>query len=345
LLNQSYFSLADTTRCAYVVRKHLEIPASSAILVSPDTASLADYGFADMQNCVLGEGPALLDKIATVANDPALYKCICKAGHDLVHARYTHRSWRYLVDWYETVRARLPGEVVVQQGHFGPFAAVKGPAKPAVRDCSVPDNDMTAILRAARAAIFAGVKLDDAERSLREIAGWHVVSEPWLLLGVIALLNGQLETARDHFLQPAALQNSRHVTFDFAPGTLIAFDPVELAWLLFVAWLRHDADLVRLVDAHESLGMRHLALRRMRRLIAEADGVAPTEFAEPDGRLPKDRLSIHWLGQESTATWHALISRILAANGVRLPALSGMPPGAPCRGPDADRPARNAARY
>jgi hypothetical protein len=319
LLNQSHFSLADTTRCAYVVRKHLEIPASASVLVSPDTAPLADYGFIDMQNCVLGEGQVLLDKITTVANDPQLYQRIRQAGHDLVHARYTHHSWRYLVDWYECCRARRPGEDVVQQGLFGPFHAVAAPAGMAVRECPIPDNELTAVLRAARMAIYAGAGLDAAELALRDAAGWHLVAEPRLLLGVIALLRGRPASARDYFLQPAAQQDWRHGVHGFAPEIRIVFDPVELAWLLLVAWLMHDAVLVKLVDV-QGHGVRHLALRRMRWLVAKLEGAAQVDTDEPTVRLPGDRTSVHWLGQEDPATWRDLLSRILAANGAGVPA-------------------------
>jgi hypothetical protein len=319
LLNQSHFSLADTTRCAYVVRKHLEIPASCSVLVAPETGALGDYGFVDMRNCVLGEGMTLLNKIAAVANDAELYRRICQGGHELAHARYTHRSWRYLVDWYEACRARRPGEVVVQQGIFGPFRAVAGSAIPAVRDCAVPDNEITAILRAARAAIHAGAELDEAERSLRDITGIHLMADPWLLLGVIALLRGQKTEASGYFFQPAARQAQRHEEFGFASDTRIVVDPVELAFILLLAWLMRDAGLRNLVDA-QGQGVRHLALRRMRWLVDALDGKAQADAVEPGDVLPGDRTSIHWLGQEDTATWRGLMRRILAANAEPIPA-------------------------
>lgn len=63
LLNQSYFSLADGTRSDYCVRKHLEIPASFSVLVSPEFNELKKYGFKDMENCITGTGKVLLEKI------------------------------------------------------------------------------------------------------------------------------------------------------------------------------------------------------------------------------------------------------------------------------------------
>jgi hypothetical protein len=128
LLNRSHFSLADTTIFDYLVRKHLEIPASGAVLVSPDTSALKPYGFMDMENCILGEGSALLDKIEKVADDPTLYESIRKNGYELVHSRYSRKNWRGILDFYECLRTLKPGETIRQQGFLGPFRSVPADA-------------------------------------------------------------------------------------------------------------------------------------------------------------------------------------------------------------------------
>ena len=92
LLNQSYFSLADGTRSAYCVRKHIEIPASLSVLVSPEFDELKQYGFEDMKNCIMGTGKTLLEKIAALAADRELYQKMCWSGFNHVHKNYDYRK-------------------------------------------------------------------------------------------------------------------------------------------------------------------------------------------------------------------------------------------------------------
>ncbi len=309
-LNRSWFSLADSTRLDYVVRKHLEIPACGAVVIAPDSAALADYGLADMATCVTGSGSELLDKIAAVAADPALYEGIRQAGQRLVLDRHTPQRWRAITDWFAQRRRATPGEMVVQQGMFGPFHLV--PALPGTPRCAaMPNrpNEVTAILRAARTALLTGNCLDASESRLREAASWLAhLTEPWLLLGVIALLRGDGVEARRCLLRPSAIQFQRHAPHIAAEDARVCFDPVELAFLLLTATLLDDAALMRLAY-EQARDVDHLALRRMLRLLDEA----PEDPS--DTRRPGDRPSIHWLGQETPDEWRGLIARIFHAHG------------------------------
>jgi hypothetical protein len=324
LLNQCQFSLADTTRSHYLVTKHLEIPACGTILVSADTPPLAEYGFVDMQNCILGSGQALEDKIDFVARHPEHAERIRQAGHALVHDRYTYGAWRLILDWYETWRTRRPGESVVQTGLFGPFRtapARSGLARAQIGD--IPDNDITAVLRRARDAIYADGDLGEALASLSAVATWHFLAEPWLLGGIIQLLRGETQLARECFLRPVNLQAVRHGWFRISDDEAVCFDPVELAWLHLTGWLAKDAALSRMA-AEQASALRHVALRRMRHLIDALDRGAADAAGPPDQRRPDDHLSIHWIGQEDEATWQDLIARVLRAHRVaREPALAG----------------------
>ena len=314
LINQSWFSAADTMRFDAAVRKHLEIPAAGAVLVAPDTPALRDYGFVDMQNCVRGEGSALYDKMAMVARDRDLFHRICRAGHDLVHARYTRQSWRLIPDWYEARRTLQAGEMLRQQGQFGGFRAVPACAgTPAIADCRMADNPVGAVLREARAAIFSGAPLAPVQAALQEVASWIHLAEPWLLLGVAALLQGRAAEAKAAFLRPAQIQHGRHSYHQLAPHLLVCLDPVEMAWLLFTGFLTEDLALVQMVTP-QTQGVRHLSLRRVLWLLDGGD-LEQVRGRALDARLPDDRLSVHWIGQEDFATWRDLLRRILLAHG------------------------------
>ncbi len=314
-LNHSWFSLADSTRLDYMVRKHLEIPGCGAILIAPASAALADYGFADMVNCITGSGSDLTDKIAAVSADPGSYARIREAGHRLVHTRHTPGQWRGIVDWYEARRHARHGETVRQLGMFGNFEVVAG--CDAARCVGLPNrpNQLTTILAGAREAILTGGDLVAAAARLHDAASWlgHL-TEPWLLLGVIHLLRGDAAEARECLARPAAIQLQRHAPHIAAASDRVCFDPVELAFLMLTAALLDDEGLMRLAY-DEANGVNHLALRRMSRLLGDESDRGGAD----DTREAGDRPSIHWLGQEDTATWRDLVGRVLRAHRREVP--------------------------
>ncbi|MDR3449421.1 MAG: glycosyltransferase [Alphaproteobacteria bacterium] len=310
MINRSHFSLADSTHFDCLVRKHLEIPAAGSILIAPEANVLKPYGFRDMENCILGEGDVLFDKMAKVADDPALYEHIRRNGYDLVHARYTRQKWRGILDFYECLRALKPGETVRQQGILGPFVAM--PASSAPRNAIVADIPDSEISRTFKRWMSCILDPDGPSRAAAELAdapGWlfHMV-EPALLMGILMLLKGDIAHAKRLFLQPQEVRQSQ--------SGFPEYDPEEIAWLSLIAALTGDAALLDLTRK-ESAAMRHLSLRRMQwlgKVLASGGNAAnpPTNILR---RADTDQLSIHWSGQLDIAQWTALIARILTANG------------------------------
>ena len=309
MLNRSRFSLADPTREAYVVRKHLEIPAAGSVLVAPDFPELACYGFRDMQNCVLGSGVPLFDKIAAVANDPELYEKIRKNGQNLVHARHTRKTWRAIIEWYECHRCLRAGETVQQQGVLGPFKPVPGGTTlPALAADPLDDSDFSAAMRQSINFILRDQNLDGAAATLKTVAGWlgHL-HEPYVPLGIIELLRGQPGRAKEMFLTPYAIRAGRE-------GASY-FDPEEIAWLWMTGLILGDSTLINLATSKAD-GARHLSLRRMATVCTERTAgegpptVTPALLSRTDG----DQLSIHWTGQLEWCVWLDLVRRIMAAN-------------------------------
>jgi hypothetical protein len=306
MLNRSRFSLADATRESYVVRKHLEIPAAGAVLVAPDFPELASYGFRDMENCVLGSGAPLFNKIAKVANDPGLYEAIRIGGQKLVHALHTRKTWRWIIDWYECQRSLRPGESVQQQGVLGSFVAVTA-GEAALNSEPLGESEFSVAMKKAMSLIANGGDLNGADAILKMVASWlpHL-NEPYIPMGLIALLRGQAAQAKEVFLTPHAIRMKREgVTW---------FDPEEIAWLWMTGVILGDQGLVNLAAA-ESGGVEHLSLRRMavvRAMSAGADVASEIEsvLRKRDG----DRLSIHWTGQLEWPVWLDVVKRVLAAN-------------------------------
>ncbi len=308
-LNRSRFSLADTTRLDYAVFKHLEIPASGSILVSPPTSDVFRYGFSDLENCILGSGVELFEKMAHVASDPELYDKICKSGHDLVHSRYSHRHWHYIRDWYDSTRSLRPGEAVQQQGFFGPFVAVPSQENLPAIACAqpLPDSEYSLTMKAAWQRILAGVEFDEAESALCGMTTWLAhLAEPWMLMGILALLRGQLARAKEFFLRPYQIRVARGKGFTY-------LDPEEIVWLSFTGVLMCDGGLVQQMRA-EGSNIQYLGLRRIEWMYQKQMHPETPMSQDVATRKPGDRITTHWTGQLDINTWISLVNRIMEAN-------------------------------
>jgi hypothetical protein len=173
------------------------------------------------------------------------------------------------------------------------------------------DSDFTALMKKAMKLILCDRKLDEAEATLNTVASWlgHL-QEPFVPLGLIALLRGQPARAKEMFLNPYAIRLRREGA--------TSFDPEELAWLWITGEILGDANLVKLA-ADNAGGVQHLSLRRVATVCTQrtaADG-PPQITPELLSRRDTDRLSIHWTGQLEWSVWLELINRIMAANKTR----------------------------
>lgn len=310
LLAASRFSVADTTRLDYVVRKHLEIPAAGAVLIAPDSEVIKALGFADMENCILGEGEALYRKVQAAAADPALYESIRRSGHALVHSRYTRAHWTHIVDWFECRAACGPHEMTQQMGRFGGFRNVPlGPDIPSVAGLHLEDDAMSTALATAGVAIQTGDNLALAKAQLDEVCTWigHI-AEPHFLLGVIAMLEGRLD---DGF---QLISRRAIITINGERG-LGQLDPCELAWLLLIAAIKAEPALCKvLLERAETTP--HVSVRRALWILFGSSH--DVDFGEEGLMAPRpgDWPSIHWIGQESFPSWLLMMSRLMAANGL-----------------------------
>jgi hypothetical protein len=163
-------------------------------------------------------------------------------------------------------------------------------------------------MKRAMKLILCDRNLDDAEATLNTVTSWlgHL-HEPYIPLGLIALLRGQPARAKEMFLNPYTIRARREGA--------TSFDPEELAWLWITGEILGDPNLVKLA-IDNAAGVHHLSLRRMATvctLRTTADG--PLQITpELLSRRGNDRLSIHWTGQLEWSVWLDLISRIMAAN-------------------------------
>ena len=312
MINRSHFSLSDPTRLDYMVRKHFEIPAAGSILISEDTPELAYHGFKDMENCILGSGNSLIEKIATVAANPELYASIKQSGYDHVHNRFTAEKWTYFVDWYQCIKSLKPGESIQQNGIFGDFSPIlktqtNFPAVSLTED--IHESVFTNKIKTARQYIISNHDLPAAEKILLEILNWgsQHICEPRLLLGIVAMLKGNLNDAKAILLSPYQIRLNRESTTHL--------DPEELAWLNLLSFMTQDNQLIAQIH-NEQVCARHISIRRVnwikKKIIAQENFENPPE--EIITPMESDQISTHWLGRLAFTEWLELTTNIFRAN-------------------------------
>jgi hypothetical protein len=306
LLNQSYFSIADGTRSAYCVRKHIEIPASFSVLVSPEFEELKQYGFKDMENCIMGDGRLLLEKIAEVTGDAEFYERICRAGYDHVHENYDYRKNNLIFDWFIAEKNKKPDEEVIQNCEFGSFSRIEIVKKVTrFKKGSGIDSDYQQNMNNALSSILDNHGTASDEKKLLEVVDWCHYQEPWVLLGLISLLNGDYKTAADRLLQPYKIRLNR--------DGQASLDPVEAGWLWFLCVLIGDEKNAEMYGSQIS-ATAHVSCRRFLKLWKLFDGkISQLEVCdETEFKQSKDLWSIHWVGAHiNFVEWKKLVLKMI----------------------------------
>lgn len=279
---RSRFSIADGTIFHYLLRKHLEIPACGALLISEPMPTLEEYGFRDMENCVVGEGDDLLDRLELLRKSPELYAQIAAAGNRLVHERHSARANRILGRWFEAHKALKPGQTLIQHGTFGAFEAVSDGRQGVIPAYTQLPDELAGMTVAAEASYHNG-QLDQCLNQINAMLAIKPEYAPARLLMVRLLLRaGRLDLASEEY----------HGLFLFTWGARYYGgwepDPVELAWWIMVKLCQRDFNTVNGLLAQYA-SMRHVELRRVKWLAESLQGRTQPAPAE---KLATDRCSV-----------------------------------------------------
>lgn len=125
LLNTSLFVPTCGTMARDVVRKHLEIPASNACLVTEDTPTVRAMGFRDMENCVFAEPTTISEKLRALLDSPGQLHQITRAGYDLVHSLHTFDQRDQVRQWLDLVTKHGTDMRLVQHWPSGRLERLK----------------------------------------------------------------------------------------------------------------------------------------------------------------------------------------------------------------------------
>lgn len=297
-------SLTDGTIFGAVVRKHLEIPACGTLLLSEPIQNLADYGFQDMVNCVIGDGDALMDKVEMLLRDGERLDTIARAGHDLVHARHAASRSDFLYDWFVARRNLRPGQTLIQHGLFGAYEAVWDGRQGMISSYEWSPDPLTRSVAEAQQDYARGDLVACWNRVDSALAMRIDHAPARFLLNRLLLRRGMASEV----LQP---QNG---LFQFNFSRLCFFtpeaDPVELAWWVLAHICGRklaEAEALLLTFTH----VRHAELRRVRWLLDNLRGRAVPLPAE---KRPDDRPSVMYNTASSFSEWLADVMPIVAFN-------------------------------
>ncbi len=304
LLNASWFVPACGTVVREVVRKHFEVPACKACLVTERTPMLEAAGFADMVNCVFAEPDNVLDKLDSLFRNPDQLREIIDAGHDLVHSRHTLRHRDQLLQWFLLRQKLAPGQRIVQPSPFGPMRIAGDSSK---RDgAGITSGALhLRLLREGDGCLWRG-KYDEAERLYLKCTHFiPYMPEPQLRLALCNLYKGNAKLALSFVVKP--------LEFTLAEYHAVDPDPVEWAYMILaLICLGRVDESVERGRAFEWL--RHSELDRARWVakVLQNRESNPTvcEEAGPGGRA-----SLHQLPARTLLEWVREVCVMLCACG------------------------------
>ncbi len=199
MLNAAYTVPTCGTIAKDLVRKHLEIPAAAACLVTERTAAVEAAGFVDMDSCVFADEDTVLDKLDHLFAHPDELARITAAGHDLVHRRHTAARRDEIRQWYDLKTGLRPGQRIVQPGPFQRLV-VADASGPGSRHVISGGVDRLLLREAARAESTA--RYADAEHLYRRCLNFHFMAEPLLGLARCRLYAGDPQAAIEWLVQP-----------------------------------------------------------------------------------------------------------------------------------------------
>ena len=298
-INVSWFAPTCGTVAREVLRKHFEIPACRACLITERSQVLEAAGFADMKNCIFADGNNVLDKVEHLFTHVDELERIIDAGHQLVHSRHTLKQRSQILQWYNLKKDLRPNHKIVQAGPFEPLTVVETSSE--VKNLEgITDALDIALLRQGDEDLLAG-RYNEAEslymRCLNHIL-W--MPEPKLRLALCSLYKGDARTAMEFIAKQ----------IDYILGTYRALDPDPVEWAYFIIALLCQGKVSEAAKgAKEFPWLRHPELDRVRLVIT----VLTNETCIDQAEYCRKRHSIHRLPEQGLDEWVGQLRKMLRA--------------------------------
>jgi hypothetical protein len=289
-INASWFVPTCGTVAKEVVRKHFEIPASRACLITEHSPVLEAAGFVDMHNCVFADKNNVLDKLDYLFQNQDELESIINAGYQLVHSRHTLKQREQIFQWFNLNKNLKSHQTVIQTGPFEPLIVVEKSS--GLINSHIKCNGLNLMLIQQGDKELALHQYDRAEDLyLRCLYHVGIMHEPKLRLAICSLYKGNAEKSLEWIvpLIKCILEIYK------------AFDPDPVEWAYFVISLLCQGKLDEAIKRAEQFpSLSHPELNRTRWIISILKN---KEYTLPPTNQSKYRASIHQLPNRNLDDW------------------------------------------
>ncbi|MGZ3853116.1 MAG: glycosyltransferase family protein [Flavisolibacter sp.] len=303
-INSSIIVPSCGTVAKEVVRKHFEIPACKACLITEKSIGLEAAGFIHMTNCVFADEHDVLDKLDYLFQNPDILNGIINAGYKLVHSRHTMAHRDQIFQWFNLHKSLNSNQRIVQPTPFEPLVLVQNDS--GIKSSHIISNGLhLTLLRHGDELLWRG-RYSDAEQCYRNCMNYmRWMPEPRLRMALCSLYKGDAKTALSWIEEP----------INFILSTYKATDPDPVEWAYFIITLLCLGKLdVAIKQANEFPWLRHPELDRARWAAnALKNHGIPSHFSNDYTR--KTRYSIHQLPSKSIKEWIVQICIMLKSCG------------------------------
>lgn len=287
-----------------VVRKHFEIPACKACLVTEKSPGLEAAGFVDMQNCVFANDGDILEKIEFLFRQPEKLVAITEAGYALIHSRHSTAQRDQFLQWLKLRRTLGTDQRIVQKGPFASLSVVSKDSRE--RSGHIISHGFHLQLleegdRLLRAGSYEAAK----QCYVRSLELMRRLPEAKFRLAVCNLYLGNPAAA-----EQLLFENIQYTVSDYKAGDP---DPVEWAYYILALLCSGKIDEAA-VRTGEFLHLDHLELGRARSV---ALSLKSRQFMGTQLHAigTSYRTSIHDVRARTEQEWIHFASRLLIACG------------------------------
>jgi hypothetical protein len=302
-LNASWFVPTCGTVAKEIVRKHFEIPASKACLITEQSPALESAGFVDMENCVFADEHNVLDKLDYLFENQDKLRSIINAGYQLVHSRHTLKQRDQIFQWFNLHKNLKSYQTIIQTSPFEPLIVVDKSS--GLTNSHIRCNGLNLMLIQRGDKELASHRYDKAEALyLRCLYHVGIMHEPRLRLAICSLYKGNAEKSLEWIIP--SIKRILEIYKASDP------DPVEWAYFIISLLCLGKLEAAK-QRCTEFPSLSHIELDRVR-LVVSLLTKANNQDISPS-RWQVSRASIHHLPNQSLSEWTNNIYIMLRACG------------------------------
>jgi len=107
------------------LKKHLEILACRACLISDDTPAVRAFGLQDMENCVFADENDIVEKLHALFQHLEEIERITNEGFAFIHAHHSYKNRKQIIQWFELHKGLDADQKIIQTGLFEDLKMVR----------------------------------------------------------------------------------------------------------------------------------------------------------------------------------------------------------------------------